>query len=113
MVTRQAGIPPCEEYTPVLRARVRVPLVFRAVADGAAGVFYPGERSAALAEGRAAEGVPVVPKVWRRLVEDANRLGIAPPGTRPFSCGQLKWMSLRSIETMTWSRTGRPSASRR
>ncbi|MGY0063413.1 Ldh family oxidoreductase [Streptomyces sp. LZ34] len=51
------------------------------VADGAAGVFYPGERSAALAEGRAADGVPVVPKVWRELVQSADKLGITPPKT--------------------------------
>ncbi|MEU0425263.1 Ldh family oxidoreductase [Streptomyces canus] len=51
------------------------------VADGAAGVFYPGERSAALAEGRAADGVPVAPKVWRELVEGADKLGITPPET--------------------------------
>ncbi|MGW3645249.1 Ldh family oxidoreductase [Streptomyces sp. NPDC000878] len=49
------------------------------VADGAAGVFYPGERSAALAEGRAGEGVPVAPKVWRELREAAEKLGVALP----------------------------------
>ena len=46
------------------------------VADGAAGVFYPGERSAALAEGRVGEGVPVAPKVWRELTEAAERSGV-------------------------------------
>ncbi|MER5177666.1 Ldh family oxidoreductase [Streptomyces sp. NPDC002896] len=48
-------------------------------ADGAAGVFYPGERSAALAEERGAKGVPVAPKVWRDLTERAEELGVALP----------------------------------
>jgi len=48
-------------------------------ADGAAGVFYPGERSAAVAVERAEKGVPVAPKVWRELMESAERFGIAPP----------------------------------
>ncbi|WP_107102377.1 Ldh family oxidoreductase [Streptomyces phaeochromogenes] len=48
-------------------------------ADGAAGVFYPGERSAAVAAERAEKGVPVTPKVWRELTESAERFGIAPP----------------------------------
>jgi ureidoglycolate dehydrogenase (NAD+) len=49
------------------------------VADGADGVFYPGERSAAVAEGRAEKGIPVAPKVWRELTEQAERLGVALP----------------------------------
>ncbi|WP_171112856.1 MULTISPECIES: Ldh family oxidoreductase [unclassified Streptomyces] len=51
------------------------------VADGAAGVFYPGERSAALAEGRVGKGVPVAPKVWRELTDAASKWGITEPGT--------------------------------
>ncbi|MFH8799207.1 Ldh family oxidoreductase [Streptomyces sp. NPDC017936] len=49
-------------------------------ADGAEGVFYPGERSAAVAAGRGEKGVPVAPKVWRELTERAARLGVALPG---------------------------------
>ncbi|MEU1405420.1 Ldh family oxidoreductase [Streptomyces sp. NPDC005728] len=49
------------------------------VADGADGVFYPGERSASVAEERGAKGVPVAPKVWRELTAHAERPGIAPP----------------------------------
>ncbi|MFJ8539359.1 Ldh family oxidoreductase [Streptomyces sp. NPDC093591] len=48
-------------------------------ADDAAGVFYPGERGAAVAEERAAKGVPVAPKVWRELTEHARTLGVTPP----------------------------------
>ncbi|MFD9462260.1 Ldh family oxidoreductase [Streptomyces sp. NPDC060027] len=48
-------------------------------ADGAQGVFYPGERSASVAERRAGEGVPVAAKVWRELTESASRFGISPP----------------------------------
>ncbi|MEU9732983.1 Ldh family oxidoreductase [Streptomyces sp. NPDC048002] len=42
-------------------------------------VYYPGERSAAVADRRAEEGVPVTPKVWRELTEAAGRFGITPP----------------------------------
>ncbi|KPI00176.1 (R)-2-hydroxyacid dehydrogenase [Actinobacteria bacterium OK074] len=52
-------------------------------ADGAEGVFYPGERSAKVAEGRGAKGVPVAPKVWRELTEAAGRFGITPPEPTP------------------------------
>jgi ureidoglycolate dehydrogenase (NAD+) len=48
-------------------------------ADGAAGVFYPGERSAEVAVGRTEKGVPVAPKVWRELTESAAKFGITPP----------------------------------
>jgi hypothetical protein len=48
-------------------------------ADGADGVFYPGERSAAVAAERSAKGVPVAPKVWRDLTERAAELGVALP----------------------------------
>lgn len=48
-------------------------------ADGAAGVFYPGERSAAVAAERGLAGVPVAPKVWRELLAKAEELGVTPP----------------------------------
>ncbi|MFE7927456.1 Ldh family oxidoreductase [Streptomyces sp. NPDC057456] len=48
-------------------------------ADDAQGVFYPGERSAAVAAGRGQKGVPVAPKVWRDLAERAEKLGVALP----------------------------------
>ncbi|MEV5517744.1 Ldh family oxidoreductase [Streptomyces flaveolus] len=48
-------------------------------ADGADGVYYPGERSAAVAVERGANGLPVAPKVWRELTEHAAKHGIAPP----------------------------------
>lgn len=48
-------------------------------ADDASGVFYPGERSAALAVERAGKGLPVAPKVWRDLTERAAGFGITPP----------------------------------
>ncbi|MCX4766532.1 Ldh family oxidoreductase [Streptomyces sp. NBC_01275] len=48
-------------------------------ADDAEGVFYPGERSAAVAVGRGEKGVPVAPKVWRELTERAEKLGVALP----------------------------------
>ncbi|MGW2049638.1 Ldh family oxidoreductase [Streptomyces sp. NPDC001858] len=51
------------------------------VADDAEGVFYPGERSAAVADGRADKGIPVAPKVWRDLAERAGQLGVALPET--------------------------------
>ncbi|MFE0824633.1 Ldh family oxidoreductase [Streptomyces sp. NPDC058807] len=50
-------------------------------AEGAPGVYYPGERSAAVAVERGASGVPVAPKVWRELTQTAERFGIAPPDT--------------------------------
>ncbi|MFC8371716.1 Ldh family oxidoreductase [Streptomyces sp. NPDC057239] len=49
------------------------------VADGADGVYYPGERSAATAAERGENGVPVAQKVWRDLTESAGRLGVTPP----------------------------------
>ncbi|WP_405009095.1 Ldh family oxidoreductase [Kitasatospora sp. NBC_01539] len=48
-------------------------------ADGAAGVFYPGERSAAVAAERDRAGVPVAPKVWSELLAKAEEFGITPP----------------------------------
>ncbi|MGW1748374.1 Ldh family oxidoreductase [Streptomyces sp. NPDC002092] len=53
------------------------------VADGANGVYYPGERSAGVAELRAAQGVPVAPKVWRELTESAAKSGVTPPQITP------------------------------
>ncbi|MFI8945993.1 Ldh family oxidoreductase [Streptomyces sp. NPDC053750] len=52
------------------------------VADGADAVHYPGERSAAVAVERGTNGVPVAPKVWRELTEQAARYGITPPEPR-------------------------------
>ncbi|MFI0235019.1 Ldh family oxidoreductase [Streptomyces sp. NPDC016845] len=49
--------------------------------DEAAGVHYPGERSAATARERGAHGIPVAPKVWRQLAEAAARQGVALPAT--------------------------------
>ncbi|MEU5765365.1 Ldh family oxidoreductase [Streptomyces asoensis] len=48
-------------------------------ADGSQGVFYPGERSAAVAAARTREGIPVAPKVWRDLEERAEKLGVPLP----------------------------------
>jgi thiamine pyrophosphate-dependent acetolactate synthase large subunit-like protein len=53
-----------------------------AAADGVEGVFYPGERSAAVGVRRAEKGVPVTAKVWRELMENADKLGITPPEAR-------------------------------
>ncbi|WP_416986414.1 Ldh family oxidoreductase, partial [Streptomyces sp. T028] len=49
------------------------------VGDDAEGVYYPGERSAAVAAGRGEKGIPVAPKVWRDLAERAGKLGVVPP----------------------------------
>lgn len=43
------------------------------------GVYYPGERSAAVAEERGEKGIPVAPKVWRELTERAEQLGVPVP----------------------------------
>ena len=51
------------------------------VADGADGVYYPGERSAAVAAERGEKGIPVAPKVWRDLTEQAEKLGVTLPRT--------------------------------
>ncbi|OQD57191.1 hypothetical protein BM536_003975 [Streptomyces phaeoluteigriseus] len=63
------------------RFRGRRPLKGLPVAEGAEGVFYPGERSAAVAADRGEKGIPVAPKLWRDLSERAERLGVALPGT--------------------------------
>lgn len=49
------------------------------VADGAAGIFVPGERSSAVAVTRSAEGVPIAPKVWASLETLAAQLGVTMP----------------------------------
>ncbi|MEU6141984.1 Ldh family oxidoreductase [Streptomyces sp. NPDC047081] len=49
------------------------------VADDADGVYYPGERSATVASQRGAQGIPVPPKVWRDLTEQAEKLGVTLP----------------------------------
>ncbi|CAM5247854.1 Ureidoglycolate dehydrogenase (NAD(+)) [Streptomyces tendae] len=48
-------------------------------ADGADGVYYPGERSAAMAVERGANGVPMAPKTWQELTHQAAEHGITPP----------------------------------
>ncbi|MEV1025368.1 Ldh family oxidoreductase [Streptomyces sp. NPDC050264] len=50
-------------------------------ADDAAGVHYPGERSAATADERGANGIPVAPKVWQQLTQAAAEKGVALPAT--------------------------------
>ncbi|NUQ88696.1 MAG: Ldh family oxidoreductase, partial [Glycomyces artemisiae] len=49
------------------------------VAEGADGVYYPGERSALVAGERGRQGIPVAPKVRRELTAHAERLGVALP----------------------------------
>jgi ureidoglycolate dehydrogenase (NAD+) len=49
------------------------------VADGADGVYYPGERSAAVTVEHAEQGIPVAPKVWRELLDTAEKFGLTPP----------------------------------
>lgn len=49
------------------------------VAEGAEGVFYPGERSSAVAAERGAKGIPVPAKVWRDLIDRASELGVVVP----------------------------------
>jgi ureidoglycolate dehydrogenase (NAD+) len=51
------------------------------VANGADGVYYPGERSAAVAAERGHRGIPVAPKVWRDLTGQAEKLGVPLPKT--------------------------------
>ncbi|MFI7365015.1 Ldh family oxidoreductase [Streptomyces sp. NPDC050149] len=47
--------------------------------DGADGVFYPGERSAATAALRGENGIAVAPKVWQQLTAAADAAGITVP----------------------------------
>lgn len=49
------------------------------VADGAGGIFLPGERSSAVAAERLERGVPVSHDVWAQLVEAATALGVEVP----------------------------------
>lgn len=51
----------------------------RADEDEDAQIAYPGERSAATAAARSADGVPVGPKVWDEIVSAAERLGVRLP----------------------------------
>ncbi len=51
-------------------------------ADGAEGIFVPGERSSAIAADRAISGVPVSPKLWDTLSEVASELGVPLPPIR-------------------------------
>jgi ureidoglycolate dehydrogenase (NAD+) len=51
------------------------------VAEGADGIFVPGERSSAVARQRSEQGVPVSPKVWAELVAAAEELGVALPAS--------------------------------
>ncbi|GLZ06105.1 dehydrogenase [Actinomadura sp. NBRC 104412] len=48
-------------------------------ADEATEIRYPGEGSAAVAEKRTANGIPVAPKVWDELLTAADKLNIQPP----------------------------------
>ncbi|WP_415953332.1 Ldh family oxidoreductase [Streptomyces sp. KLOTTS4A1] len=48
-------------------------------ANAADGIFYPGERSAALAAERAGSGIPVAPKAWSQLTDRADELGVTLP----------------------------------
>jgi ureidoglycolate dehydrogenase (NAD+) len=48
-------------------------------ADEEQEVVYPGERGAATAQTRAAQGVPIAAKVWKELQASAERLGVKPP----------------------------------
>lgn len=48
-------------------------------ADGVASVLLPGERGAATARQRAAEGVPLAAGTAKRLAETATRLGVQVP----------------------------------
>jgi LDH2 family malate/lactate/ureidoglycolate dehydrogenase len=48
-------------------------------ADEGAAIRYPGEHSAAVAEERAADGIPVSPKVWGELEVAAGKLGVPLP----------------------------------
>lgn len=48
-------------------------------ADDEIDIAYPGERSAATAETRAATGIPVAAKVWSELREAAAKLDVAVP----------------------------------
>ncbi|MFF4253816.1 Ldh family oxidoreductase [Streptomyces sp. NPDC001663] len=49
------------------------------VAQGAEGVFYPGERSEAVAAERGEKGIPVASKLWRELTDAAAKLRVELP----------------------------------
>ncbi|GAA2614767.1 Ldh family oxidoreductase [Paractinoplanes durhamensis] len=48
-------------------------------ADENTAIRYPGEHSAAVAETRAKDGIPVGPKVWAELEVAAEKLGVTRP----------------------------------
>ncbi|ROO84753.1 ureidoglycolate dehydrogenase (NAD+) [Actinocorallia herbida] len=48
-------------------------------ADEATEIFYPGERSTAVAAQRGATGIPVGPKIWKELEAAAEKLGVKVP----------------------------------
>jgi ureidoglycolate dehydrogenase (NAD+) len=52
-------------------------------ADEDTPIAYPGERSAAVAETRAAQGIPVGAKVWAELEIAADKLGVVVPEIQP------------------------------
>ena len=47
--------------------------------EGVERILVPGERSAATAAGRSADGIPVGDKLWTELVEVAGTLGVTVP----------------------------------
>lgn len=49
------------------------------IADGAASIFVPGERSSGVAATRSTDGVPVTPKAWDALAGVADELGVEMP----------------------------------
>lgn len=51
------------------------------VADGAPGIFFPGERSSAVARERSEHGIPIGKKQWTGLSEAAEKLGVPLPAT--------------------------------
>lgn len=51
------------------------------VAEGAEGIFVPGERSSAVAANRSTGGIPIAPKVWSAISAVADELGVAMPET--------------------------------
>ena len=51
-------------------------------ADGAEGIFVPGERSSAVASARGTSGVPLPPKLWSTLSELGIELGVPLPPVR-------------------------------
>jgi ureidoglycolate dehydrogenase (NAD+) len=52
------------------------------VAEGAEGIFVPGERSSAVAANRSSAGIPIAPKVWSAMNAVADELSVAMPETQ-------------------------------